>query len=90
MAILAVAKANNLDLEVVETDTVNPTPEYLKLNKLSKIPTFVGEDGYVLTECIAIAIYSMPIFCFCFYPFYPFFYLLMESAPRLKTTGYFY
>lgn len=56
-AILAVAKANNLDLEVVETDTSKPTPEYLKYNKLSKVPTFVGADGYVLSECIAIAIY---------------------------------
>lgn len=57
-AILAVAKANGLDLDVVEVDTVNPTPEFLKANPLSKIPTFVGNDGYVLTECMAIAIYS--------------------------------
>jgi elongation factor 1-gamma len=56
-AILAVAKANDLDLEVVETDTANPTPEYLKYNPLSKVPTFVGSDGYVLSECMAIAIY---------------------------------
>lgn len=56
-AILAVAKANNLDLATVETDTSKPTPEYLKYNKLAKVPTFVGADGYVLTECIAIAIY---------------------------------
>lgn len=58
-AILAVAKANNLQLEVVETDTSKPTAEYLKYNKLSKVPTFVGSDGYVLSECIAIAIYGM-------------------------------
>lgn len=32
--------------------------EYLKLNKLGKIPTFEGDDGYVLTEAMAIAIYS--------------------------------
>ncbi|KAK0727372.1 hypothetical protein B0T26DRAFT_672048 [Lasiosphaeria miniovina] len=56
-AILAVAKANNLDLETVDVDTTNPTPEYLKINPLSKIPTFVGADGYTLSECIAIAIY---------------------------------
>jgi hypothetical protein len=56
---LAVAKANNLDLDVVETDTSKPTPEYLKYNKLSKVPTFVGADGYVLSECIAVAIYGM-------------------------------
>jgi len=57
-AILAVAKANNLDLEVVETDTQKPTAEYLKYNPLSKVPTFVGADGYVLSECIAIAVYG--------------------------------
>ncbi|RYO81745.1 hypothetical protein DL763_008483 [Monosporascus cannonballus] len=56
-AILAVAKANGLDLDVVEVDTTNPTPEFLQVNPLSKVPTFVGTDGYVLTECIAIAIY---------------------------------
>ncbi|RYP23506.1 hypothetical protein DL765_001020 [Monosporascus sp. GIB2] len=56
-AILAVAKANGLDLDVVEVDTTNPTPEFLQANPLSKVPTFVGTDGYVLTECIAIAIY---------------------------------
>ncbi|KAL7625489.1 elongation factor EF-1 gamma subunit [Parahypoxylon ruwenzoriense] len=56
-AILAVAKANGLDLDVVEVDTTKPTPEFLKANPLSKVPTFVGNDGYVLTECIAIAIY---------------------------------
>lgn len=31
--------------------------EYLKLNKLGKVPTFEGSDGYVLSECMAIAIY---------------------------------
>lgn len=56
-AILAVAKANGLDIETVVVDTVNPTPEFLKLNPLSKVPVFVGTDGYVLTESIAIAIY---------------------------------
>lgn len=56
-AILAVAKANGLDLESVTVDTTNPTPEYLKLNKLGKVPTFEGSDGYVLSECMAIAIY---------------------------------
>ncbi|KAI1096820.1 eEF1-gamma domain-containing protein [Rostrohypoxylon terebratum] len=56
-AILAVAKANGLDLDIVEVDTANPTPEFLKVNPLSKVPAFVGSDGYVLTECMAIAIY---------------------------------
>ena len=59
-AIRAVAKANKLDLEIVETDgSKGPlSTEYLKLNKLGKIPSFVGADGYELTECIAIAIYG--------------------------------
>lgn len=57
-AIRAVAKANNLELEEIETDTKNPTEEFLKANPLHKIPTFVGSDGFVLTECIAIAIYG--------------------------------
>ncbi|KAH8888755.1 eEF1-gamma domain-containing protein [Thozetella sp. PMI_491] len=56
-AILAVAKANNLDLEVVPTETDRKTPEYLKINPLGKVPTFVGADGYILYEAIAIAIY---------------------------------
>ncbi|KAF1811455.1 eEF1-gamma domain-containing protein [Eremomyces bilateralis CBS 781.70] len=57
-AIRAVAKLNNLDLEIVD---IVPGPDasadYLKLNRLGKIPTFVGSDGYILSECIAIAIY---------------------------------
>ncbi|KAH9909778.1 eEF1-gamma domain-containing protein [Xylariomycetidae sp. FL2044] len=56
-AILAVAKANSIDLDVVEVDTTKPTPEFLKLNPLGKVPTFEGADGYVLTECMAVAIY---------------------------------
>ena len=52
------AKANNLDLEIVPTDPFKGvSTEYLKLNKLGKVPTFEGKDGFVLTECIAIAIY---------------------------------
>lgn len=54
------AKANKLDLEIVDTDaTKGPLSlEYLKLNKLGQVPSFVGADGYELTESIAIAIYS--------------------------------
>jgi elongation factor 1-gamma len=55
-----VAKANKLNLEIVETQTGAQAPaDYLKYNKLGKIPTFVDSNGYVLSECIAIAIYSM-------------------------------
>jgi elongation factor 1-gamma len=56
-AIRAVAKANNLELEEVETDTTKPSAEFLKANPLHKVPTFVGADGFVLTESIAIAVY---------------------------------
>lgn len=66
-AILAVAKANGLDLETVEVDTKNPTPAFLEANPLSKVPAFVGTDGYVLTESMAIAIYRM-FFSRFFYP----------------------
>lgn len=57
-AIKAVAKANNLELNIIEADTSAPTIEHLKANKLGKIPAFVGEDGFALSECIAIAIYG--------------------------------
>ena len=53
-----VAKANNLDLELVEVIPETQPPEYLKINPLSKIPAFVGANGFVLTESIAIAVYS--------------------------------
>ncbi|GAB7353188.1 hypothetical protein MBLNU459_g3713t1 [Dothideomycetes sp. NU459] len=57
-ALRAVAKANKLDLEIVHTEPAKGvSTEYLKLNKLGKVPTFEGADGYVLSECIAIAIY---------------------------------
>ena len=59
-AIRAVAKANNLDLEIVHTEPAKGvSDEYLKLHKLGRVPSFVGADGYELTESIAIAIYSM-------------------------------
>jgi len=54
-----VAKANKLDLEVVHTEPAKGVDtEYLKLNHLGKVPTFQGNDGYILTECIAIAVYG--------------------------------
>jgi elongation factor 1-gamma len=61
-AIKAVAKANNIELEIIETDPAKGiSPDYFKINKLGKIPTFVGADGYTLHESIAIAIYSTSI-----------------------------
>lgn len=58
-AIKAVAVANNVDLEIVHTEPgKGVSEEYTnKYNPLGKVPTFVGDDGYVLHECIAIAIY---------------------------------
>ncbi|KAL2007279.1 hypothetical protein VTN00DRAFT_8717 [Thermoascus crustaceus] len=60
--ILVAAKSNDLDLELVPTEgnvnaAFNQSAEYQKLNPLGKIPTFVGANGFVLTEAIAIAIY---------------------------------
>ncbi|KAL8679242.1 MAG: hypothetical protein Q9186_004484 [Xanthomendoza sp. 1 TL-2023] len=57
-AIRAVAKANKLDLEIVETVPAHGvSQDYLKINHLGRIPSFVGADGYTLTESMAIAIY---------------------------------
>lgn len=59
-AIKIVAKANNLDLDIKNHEFPITDSEYLsKYNKLGKIPTFIGADGYTLSECIAIAIYRM-------------------------------
>ncbi len=57
-SLLAVAKENGLDLEFVETEVgANVSKEYLKTNKLGKVPTLKGADGFVLSESIAIAVY---------------------------------
>ena len=58
IAIKAVAKANGLDLEKVAADASKPSVEHLKASPLGKIPAFLGEDGFPLSECIAIAIYG--------------------------------
>jgi hypothetical protein len=57
-AIKAVAKANNLELNIVETEAGKPSIEHLKASGLGKIPAFLGEDGFALSESIAIAIYG--------------------------------
>ncbi|CAO1603060.1 elongation factor EF-1 gamma subunit [Xanthoria calcicola] len=54
IGIKAAAKANNLELRVVEEPKI---PEHLAVSKLGKVPAFHGEDGLKLFECIAIAIY---------------------------------
>ncbi|KAI4263995.1 MAG: hypothetical protein L6R42_000878 [Xanthoria sp. 1 TBL-2021] len=56
--IRVVAQANKLDLEIVETVPANGvSQDYLKINRLGRVPSFVGADGYTLTESMAIAIY---------------------------------
>ncbi|KAK4139320.1 glutathione S-transferase [Dichotomopilus funicola] len=58
-AILAIAKLHGLQLDVVFADKQD-TENYAKLleiNPLGQVPTFVGADGFVLTECIPITLY---------------------------------
>jgi len=52
-----IAKASNLNIDLQDIQVPNQTPDYLKINALGKVPSFVGSNGFVLTECIAIAIY---------------------------------
>ena len=51
-----VAKAAGLDVELAEI-SFPVSEDYRKINPLGKIPTFVGSNGFVLTETIAIAVY---------------------------------
>lgn len=55
---LVVAKENKLDLQLVETRPADGvSTDYKLMNKLGKIPTFEGADGFVLSETIAINVY---------------------------------
>ncbi|KAK4208421.1 glutathione S-transferase [Rhypophila decipiens] len=59
-AILAIAKAHGLNLDVIYADKDKNPEDYqelLKINPLGQVPVFAGADGYVLTECIAITLY---------------------------------
>jgi hypothetical protein len=58
--LLVIAEENKLDIELVHTQPPNTDPEYLKLNPLNCIPTFVGSNGFILSEVMAIAIYCKP------------------------------
>lgn len=61
--LLMVAKANNLDVELVHTQPREGlSADYRLLNKLGRVPTFEGADGFVLTEVIAIAVYRESTF----------------------------
>ncbi|EFR03453.1 elongation factor 1 gamma [Nannizzia gypsea CBS 118893] len=52
-----VAKANDLDLELVEAIPGATTAEFQKINPLAKVPVFVGANGFLLTESTAIAVF---------------------------------
>ncbi|KAL6793435.1 eEF1-gamma domain-containing protein [Trichoderma sp. SZMC 28013] len=56
-AIKAVAKANGLELNISTVEAGKPSAEHLKAHPLGKYPAFLGEDGFALSESIAIAIY---------------------------------
>ncbi|GAB1197367.1 hypothetical protein BDV32DRAFT_131906 [Aspergillus pseudonomiae] len=62
IAALVAAKANDVEVELVETEAnanaeFNKSAEYLKLSPLGKVPAFEGANGYTLSESIAIAVY---------------------------------
>jgi Glutathione S-transferase, N-terminal domain len=80
--LLAVAKANNLDVELVETKPPVQDIEYFKLNPLGKIPTFVGANGYILTETMAIAVYcASNILFFLFYSLFKMSHIINTVIP---------
>lgn len=83
-----VAKANKLDLDIVETVPANGvSQDYLKINHLGRIPSFVGADGYTLTESMAIAIYSsLTPLCAVTYTIQMMKDSIKYSYPCLKTT----
>ncbi|KAI0595133.1 glutathione S-transferase [Biscogniauxia sp. FL1348] len=58
-ATLAIAKAHGLKLDIVYADRSDQENygKLLQINPLGRVPVFVGQDGYVLTECIPIALY---------------------------------
>jgi len=58
--LMIIAQMNDLDVELVETNPNkgNFVQDYTsKINRLGKIPSFVGADGFVLNEVLAIAVY---------------------------------
>ncbi|KAI1504048.1 glutathione S-transferase [Biscogniauxia marginata] len=58
-AILAIAKAHGLKLDIIyaDRDDKENHEKLLQINPMGRVPVFVGQDGYVLTECIPIALY---------------------------------
>lgn len=81
-AIKAVAKANGLDLNISLVEAGKPTAEHLKAHPLGKYPAFLGEDGFALSETIAIAIYGTFFLAFCSRSSYSFLCLLFFPSPK--------
>ncbi|KAK9327924.1 hypothetical protein V1520DRAFT_373437 [Lipomyces starkeyi] len=52
-----VAKSLGLDIEVIETGNGKYSDEFVALFPHKKIPGFVGDDGLILYETIAISVY---------------------------------
>ncbi|KAK3046340.1 elongation factor EF-1 gamma subunit [Extremus antarcticus] len=58
IAIRVLAKLLDLDLDFIHINgSEDAGAAYLALNPLGKIPTYVDQDGFVLTECTAVLTY---------------------------------
>ncbi|KAF1960494.1 glutathione S-transferase [Byssothecium circinans] len=57
--IITVAKTLGVELDIVYIDRNKEEDQKTlqKLNPLNQVPVFVGSDGFVLTECVVIALY---------------------------------
>nr|WEI48466.1 PtlF [Pestalotiopsis rhododendri] len=56
---MAIAAAHGVQLDIVQATPAHKDnfKKLLEINPLGQIPTFVGNDGWVLSECIPIALY---------------------------------
>ncbi len=65
VALRILAKQNKLDINYVEeAPAKGVSAEFRKKFPMGKIPAFEGNDGYLLHECNAIAIYCKFLFFF--------------------------
>ncbi|KAL4761853.1 glutathione S-transferase family protein [Aspergillus foveolatus] len=57
--LLALAKLHNLDVKIIHAERKNKETfeELCRYNPLGQVPTFVGADGFVLSECIPLTLY---------------------------------
>ncbi|KAL4750274.1 hypothetical protein BDW72DRAFT_213506 [Aspergillus terricola var. indicus] len=57
--LLALAKLHKLDIKIIHAEKKNREAfeELCKYNPLGQVPTFVGADGFVLSECIPLTLY---------------------------------